>query len=237
MAKEREMTILEHLEELRERLIKSAIALFIATLFSFFFARRLLEFLIAPMGSHKPIALRPTEAVVIYFKLAFILGAVLAMPFIVYQLFRFVTPGLKPKEKQYLYIFAPIASLSFASGVAFASLIILPFSIKYLQGFLSDIIKPVYSIGHYISFVTSLLLWVGLSFETPLLIFFLAKLGVVNPKMLRRGRRYVYLLFAFIAAVITPTVDPFNMMLVMVPLLVLYEVGVILAKLAYRKHT
>jgi sec-independent protein translocase protein TatC len=159
------------------------------------------------------------------------------MPFIVYQLFCFVAPGLKPKEKRYLFIFAPIASLFFASGVAFASLVMLPFSIKYLQGFLSDIIKPLYSIGHYISFVTSLLLWVGLSFETPLLIFFLAKLGVVNPKMLRRSRRYVYLLIAFIAAIITPTPDPFNMMLVMLPLLVLYEVGVILARLAYRRRT
>ncbi|MFB0547165.1 MAG: twin-arginine translocase subunit TatC [Anaerolineae bacterium] len=236
MASEEKLTILEHLEELRERILKSVIALLLTTMFSLIFTKRFLEILIAPMGDRNPVALKPTETVIIYFKVALIMGAAMAMPVILYQLIRFIVPGLTPTERRYLYIVIPFATGLFVLGVAFAAFIMLPVSIKYLQQFLSDIIKPTYSIDYYISFVTMLLFWTGVIFETPLVIAFLARLGVINPKMLSRNRKYAVIIVAIIAAVITPTPDPVNMTLVMAPLMILYEVGVLLAKITYRRR-
>jgi sec-independent protein translocase protein TatC len=232
MAKDKQMTIVEHLEELRDRLIKSAIALTVTTLLSFAFAKQFLQILIAPMGPTPPVSPSPTATIVIFTKVALISGVALAMPVLVYQLIRFVAPGLTPQEKRYLYAILPGATVSFVAGVAFAYFVMLPAAIPFLKGFLSDIIQPTWFIDRYISFITSLLFWVGLSFETPLLMFFLAKLGIITPAALSRYRKYAILVIAIIAAVITPTVDPFNMLLVMGPLILLYEIGVLLAKLA-----
>ncbi len=231
-AKDKQVTIIEHLEELRDRLMKSAIALTITTLISFVFAKQFLLLLIAPMGETPPVSPSPTTNIVIFAKVALISGVALAMPVLVYQLVSFIAPGLTPQEKRYLYLILPGATLSFAAGAAFAYFVMLPTAIPFLKGFLSDIIDPSWFIDKYISFITSLLFWVGVSFETPLVIFFLAKLGVVTPASLSRYRRYAILVIAVLAAVITPTPDPFNMLLVMAPLIVLYEIGILLAKLA-----
>ena len=231
------MSIIDHLGELRDRLIKSVLALLVGTVLSLAFTPRFLEFLIAPMGGRRPISLKPTESIIIYFKVALICGLVLAMPVIVYQLIRFMLPGLTEAEKKYLRVIVPGAALLFALGVGFASFIMLPFTIKYLQNFLADIIQPTYSIDYYISFVTTLMFWVGIIFETPLIIAFLARVGIVSPQMLTSNRKYAIVLIAILAAVITPTPDPVNMALVMVPLLVLFEVGIILAKFLYRPRT
>lgn len=232
MAEKRQLTIIEHLEELRGRLIKSAIALAVTTLLSFAFAKRFLRFLIAPMGQTLPVSPSPTTSIVVFAKVALISGVALAMPVLVYQFISFIAPGLTRPEKRYLYLILPGATISFVAGAAFAYFVMLPTAIPFLKGFLSDIIHPNWFIDRYISFVTSLLFWVGLSFETPLLIFFLAKLGIVTPESLSRYRKYAILIIAVISAVITPTPDPFNMILVMVPLIILYEIGILLAKLA-----
>jgi sec-independent protein translocase protein TatC len=234
MAEERQLTIIEHLEELRDRLIKSAIALTITTLGSFVFARQFLEILIAPMGETPPVSASPTTNIVVFTKVALISGVALAMPLLVYQLIGFIAPGLTRQEKRYLFVVLPGATLSFVAGVAFAYFIMLPTAIPFLKGFLSDIIEPTWFIDRYISFITSLLFWVGLSFETPLLMFFLAKLGIITPALLSRYHKYTILIIAVLAAVITPTPDPFNMILVMVPLIFLYGIGVVLTWLAYR---
>ena len=231
------MSIIEHLAELRDRLIKSVLALLVGTVISLAFTPRFLEFLIAPMGDKQPISLKPTESIIIYFKVALVCGAVLAMPVIIYQILRFVLPGLTNAEKKYLKIIVPGATLLFATGVGFATFVMLPFTIKYLQNFLADIIQPTYSIDYYISFVTTLMFWVGVIFETPLIIAFLARIGIISPQMLSRNRKYAIVLIAILSAMITPTPDPVNMMLVMVPLLVLFEVGVILARILYRPRT
>ncbi len=232
MAEKRQLTIIEHLEELRGRLMKSAIALTVTTLFSFIFAKQFLQLLVAPMGETPPVSSSPTTAIVVFTKVALISGVALAMPVLVYQLISFIAPGLKPQEKRYLYFILPGATISFVAGAAFAYFVMLPTAIPFLKGFLSDIIHPNWFIDKYISFVTSLLFWVGLSFETPLLIFFLAKLGIVTPAVLSRNRKYAILVMAVLAAIITPTPDPFNMILVMGPLILLYEIGILLAKLA-----
>jgi sec-independent protein translocase protein TatC len=232
MAEERSLTIIQHLEELRGRLIKSAIALTVTTLFSFVFAKRFLELLIAPMGGTLPVSSSPTTGIVVFTKVALISGVALAMPVLVYQLISFIAPGLTSHEKRYLYFVLPGATLSFVVGVAFAYFVMVPTAIPFLKGFLGDIIEPNWFVDKYISFITSLLFWVGLSFETPLFIFFLAKLGIVTPAVLSRSRKYAVLVISVLAAVITPTPDPFNMMLVMVPLILLYEIGILLARLA-----
>lgn len=228
------MTIMEHLGELRDRLIKSVLALLIGTVVSLAFTKQFLAFLILPMGGLRPISLRPTESIIIYFKVALVCGAVIAMPVIVYQFLRFIVPGLTEAERKYLAVIVPGATALFAGGVAFATFVMLPFTIKYLQTFLSDVIQPTYSIDYYISFVTGMMFYVGLVFETPLVIAFLARLGIISPQMLSKNRKYVIVIIAVVSAMITPTPDPVNMTIVMVPLFVLFEVGVLLARILYR---
>ena len=232
MAEERQASIIEHLEELRDRLIRSVIAVTVTTLLSFVFAKQFLQLLIVPMGATPPVSSSPTTNIVVFTKVALISGVALAMPVLVYQLISFIAPGLTRQEKRYLYFVVPGATLSFVVGIAFAYFVMLPTAIPFLKGFLGDIIQPNWFVDKYISFITSLLFWVGLSFETPLLIFFLAKLGIVTAASLSRYRKYAVLVIAVIGAVITPTPDPFNMILVMLPLIILYEIGILLAKLA-----
>ncbi len=228
------MPLREHLLELRRRLVWSVGGLVVTTLISLAFTRRFLEILISPMGNARPQSLRPAENILVYFKVAIILGVLLDMPILLYHLFAFIVPGLTKKEKRLLAFVIPAATLLFGLGVAFASLVMLPFSLSYLQQFLSDLIQPNYSIDYYISFVSNFVLWVGLSFESPLIIAFIARVGLVSPKQLLSGWRYAIVIIAIIAAVITPTPDPFNMTLVMAPLVLLYGLGILLAHFSYR---
>ena len=226
------MPLMEHLKELRTRLIRAFIALFVTTGASFVFAKQVFVILLAPLGDANVQALKPTESLGNYMKVALLCGIILAMPVIVYQLGRFLAPGLTKKEKRYLFLLVPGATLCFVTGVAFAYYIMLPAAVPFLQGFMADIIEQQWAVGEYLSFVTSLLFWIGVAFELPLFVYFLAKVGVIDAQMLSKNRKYAVVIIAIVAAVITPTVDPLNMALVMGPLIVLYEIGVILAKIA-----
>ncbi len=226
------MTLLEHLDELRQRLIKIIIALIIGVIGGMALAPRVLGILVAPLEGNVPQALSPTEGPAVFFKVAVVIGVVFAMPVIVYEVFQFVRPGLEPKERRYVIIGVPVASLCFAVGVIFAATVLLPAAIPFLQGFLSDVVEHNYSIDYYMSFVSNILVWAGFVFETPLVMFFLAKLGVVTPQGFAKSRRIVVVGAAVGAAIITPTVDPVNMLLVMGPFLLLYELGILLARLA-----
>jgi sec-independent protein translocase protein TatC len=226
------MPLLDHLKELRNRLIVIAIALLVATVASLIFAKQAVIILIKPMGDNLPQALKPTETLSNYMKVALVCGVTIAMPVVVYEIGRFITPGLSRKEKRYLWVLVPGATLCFLAGVAFAYFVMLPTAIPFLQGFMSDIVKQQWTIGDYLSFVANLLFWIGVSFELPLFVYFLAKLGIISDKTLRKNRKYALIVIAVLAAVITPTVDPLNMALVMGPLIVLYEIGVLLARIA-----
>jgi len=236
MATESQMTIMEHLEELRSRLMKSIIAVTITTALSFAFTEKIMRILIAPAGI-KPVFLRPTEMFVTYFRVALLAGILLAMPVLVYHLVQYVWPGLQGGERKYVRIIVPGATFSFVVGVLFTYFVLLPFALRYLVSFGGDLVEAKWAIGEYISFVTSLLFWSGVVFETPLIMFFLARLGVVTPQFLSKNRKFAVIVIAVAAAVITPTPDPFNMGLVMVPLLLMYETGILLAKVAYRERT
>jgi len=232
MANDKELTIWEHLNELRSGMIKGGIALLVTSAASMIFAERILKLLIAPLGEQVPQTIKPTESFVVYFQVAFICGLALAMPVILYQAVRFVLPGLLPHEKKYLLWLLPGATFAFISGVAFAGFVMIPAAVNFMQGFLQTIIDNRWTLENYISFVTRVLFWMGVVFQTPLLMFFLAKVGVVDAKKLAKYRKFAVLAVAVIAAMVTPTPDPVNMMIVMVPLYALYEVGVLLTRLA-----
>ena len=226
------MPLMEHLKEMRTRLIWIFAVLFVTTAISFLFAKQAFVILMVPLGDAKLQALRPTETLGNYMKVALLSGLILAMPMIVYQVGRFILPGLTKKEIKYLIFLVPGATLCFLTGVAFAYFIMLPASIGFLQTFMADLIEQQWTVGDYLSFVTALLFWIGVAFELPLFVYFLAKAGIIDAQTLRKNRKYALVVIAILAAVITPTVDPLNMALVMGPLIVLYELGVILARFA-----
>jgi sec-independent protein translocase protein TatC len=225
------MPLMEHLRELRNVLIKCAIVVAITSLISVAFTTQLLHFLIAPYGNILE-TIDPTENITTYFRVALVSGAVLAMPFLVYFIWSFIAPGLKDNEKRYVRIIVPGATFLFLLGVAFAWGIMLPAAIGFLADFQPEIFKTSWRASAYIPFVTSLMFWIGVAFELPLIVFFLAKLKIVTAKQLLGWWRFAVVGAALAAAVITPTVDPFNMMLVMGPLVFLYFLSIVLAKLA-----
>jgi len=235
MAEERQMTIVEHLEELRTRLTKALIAVTVTTALSFTFTTQIMRVLIAPAGI-KPVFLRPTEMFITYFRVALLTGVLLAMPVLVYQTVQFIWPGLKGGERSSVRLIVPGATFSFVAGVMFTYFVILPFALRYLVSFGGDLVEAKWAIGEYISFVTTLLFWSGVVFETPLVMFFLARLRVITPQFLSKNRKFAIVIIAIVSAVITPTPDPFNMGLVMIPLLLMYELSILLAKLAYRSR-
>ena len=225
------MPIMGHLRELRNVLIKCAVALVIASIVSLLFTTQILEFLIAPYGGILE-TIDPTENVTTYFRVALMSGAVLAMPFLIYFIWSFIAPGLEDKEKRYVRFIVPGATVLFIIGVLFAWGIMLPAAINFLATFEPTIFKTSWRASAYIPFVTSLMFWIGVAFELPLIVFFLAKLRLVTAHKLLSWWRFAIVGSAVVAAFITPTVDPFNMLLVMGPLVILYFLSVLLAKLA-----
>jgi sec-independent protein translocase protein TatC len=225
------MSFWDHLSELRNRLIRIFIGLVIAAGISLIFTEPLLRVLIRPYGQALKV-IGPTESVSIYLRVALTCGAALAMPYILWEFWGFIAPGLLPNERRYAYVLIPAACGLFLTGVAFAWFLMAPAAINFLSTFSPGIFETEWTSERYIPFITSLLFWIGVSFEMPLIVFFLAKLRIVNARMLLRSWRYAIVGIAVIAAAITPTVDPFNMALVMAPLIALYFISVVLAALA-----
>jgi len=232
--RQRQMKFWAHLEELRQRLLRGVIGLVIGAAASLVFVNRILEFLLIPLSEHRPVALHPTESIVVYFRIALLSGVVLALPYILYQIFAFIVPGLTRSERRILFGSVLGIGFFFALGVVFAGRVMLPLAIGYLQNFMDELVQPTYSIDGYISFVTTVMLSSGVVFQTPLMLALVARLGLVTSRQLAKGRRYALLGIAVLAAIITPTPDAFNMLLVMAPLLVLYELGIVFAWFAGR---
>lgn len=230
-----QMTIVEHLEELRDRLIVTVVALVVSTVFSFIFTEWLVNVLVrlAP-GGVELIVVHPVERFTVYMKAALIAGVALAMPVILYEIVRYLLPALTHQERQYIFLLLPLGTLSFMAGLVFAVAIVLPTAIGFLDRFMAEFAKTSWMLEHYINFVTTVMFWMGIIFELPLVIFFLAKLRIVNTRKLTSFFRYWIVIAAVIAAMVTPTPDPVNMMIVMIPLVLLYVVGIGLTKLAER---
>ncbi len=225
------MTVLQHLEELRVRVLKAGIALIITTSLSFIYSAELVDILTAPVGGRAALAsIEVTENISIFMRVAVLGGLTLGLPFVLHQVVGYLAPGLTPRERRWLYVLIPAATVFFLAGVAFAWFVMLPVSLPFLMNFLGIPTHP--RPANYVHFVTSILFWVGVSFEMPLVVFFLAKLKWVTAGQLLRGWRYAIMGIAALAALVTPTVDPVNMGLVMLPLLALYVLSIVLARIA-----
>ena len=233
------LTILEHLVELRRRLMITAGALLVSTMGSLFFTQRLLRWLTAPARNEvqdvQIVYTEPLEYWGTYFRVALLAGFAMAMPIIVYQLLAFAGPGLTRQEKRWVYPIVMGASVSFLVGAAFAYYVELPPALKFLLGFSGDVADPFLKIGSYINFVTRLMLVTGLVFEMPLIVMGLAKIGVVDSRRLIGWWRHAIILAFVGAAIVTPSIDPVTQSLVAGPIIVLYFLGIALAKLVERR--
>lgn len=237
--KERTITVREHLAELRTRLFVVVLTWAITTGISFVFYKEIIRFLLLPAEALGPaqsgqgslIFTEVTEMLGVTFKVALTSGLVLAVPVVLYQVIMFVAPGLTKRERRYLIAFMPGALLIFLGGAAFAYFVLIPPAINFLLKFGADIVTPMIKIGNYISLMVRLLFWMGIVFETPLVMFILARLGIVSYRALARWRRYWVVAAFILGAIITPTFDPINQSFVAGPLIVLYELGIWLARL------
>jgi sec-independent protein translocase protein TatC len=233
---ESSMSLMEHLKELRNRLIWIVGGLLVGTLASMAFVEPILQFVIEPLTREGviPQALGPTDTVGIFFKISFTVGASLAMPIIIYQIIAFVSPGLYPNEKRGLLLTLPGIMVLFLIGAAFAFYLLIPAAVNFLQAFLGSVIRQDWTIDRYIGFVTRLVFWMGVAFETPLVVAFLARAGIIAGPQLLNYWRHAIVVVAVVAAAITPTVDPVNMTIVMGPLIILYFISVGLAYMLYK---
>jgi sec-independent protein translocase protein TatC len=234
-AAEQKLTLLGHFQELRKRLIRSVIAVAVAAGISFIFYEWIFWILIRPAEGINLIFTELTEMIGTIMRVCLASGLILAIPYVTIQAILFVKPALTRKEERYIYIILPWITVMFLGGVVFGYFILIPPAISFLYTFGSDIAAPMIKVGNYISIITRLLIAIGLVFELPVVTTFLARLGIVSPGWLASKRKVAIIVAFILAAIITPTFDPINQSLVAVPLIILYEMSIWLAKLVYRK--
>ena len=228
--RDRELSLIEHLMELRTRLVVAAVAVGITTLIAFFFSVPIVKFLLAPSGVARCIALSPTENFTTFMRVSLFAGVALAMPVLLYELYAYVDPALLPHERRFALTSGPFVLGLFVGGMAFCYYVLLPNALKFLITFGSDVIENQLRCSEYLSFVTTFILGLGIVFEMPAIIVALVRIGVVQRRWLTSVRRYMFLAVFVIGAVITPTPDPFNQTLVALPLYLLYELGLLISR-------
>jgi len=222
---------MQHLGELRDRLMVATIAVVITTVVGFFYAKQIILALEAPAHLGKPLQIiSPTEGFTTYMRVALFSGIALAMPVILYEIYAYVDPALRPGERRFILLLGPFILALFVGGMAFCYFLLLPQAIQFLFTFGSDVFEASPRASEYISFVTTFILGVGLVFEVPVIIYGLVRIGIVQRSWLAKQRRYVFLIVFVVGALITPTPDPFNQTLVAVPMYLLFELGLFLAR-------
>lgn len=236
---EQKQPLTSHLKELRKRLILSFIAVVTGFIVCYAFSQDLFDILSKPLLKMMPsgsslIFTSVAEAFFTYMKVAFIAGLILASPFVLFQVWAFVTPGLYRHEKRYVIPFVAAGSFFFALGILFAYFVAIPVGFKFLLGYATDFIKPMPSMKEYLSFSIKFLLAFGLVFEFPVVLVLLARIGVVDAKILARHRKYAILLIFIFAAVMTPP-DVISQLLMAIPLMGLYELSIILSRIFGKK--
>ncbi|TAL27453.1 MAG: twin-arginine translocase subunit TatC [Nitrospirae bacterium] len=253
------MPLTEHLGELRRRILISLTALLAAFAVAFNYSEEIFKGLIFPLKyslsfsmqnpfvriiSHEKIAqgtklvfLAPAEAFWMSMKVSFVAGLLPALPIIFYQLWKFISPGLMPKEKKYALPFIVSATGLFMVGAAFCFFIVLPFAMEFLLTYkLGDVLMPMLSVGQYVDFCLKFILAFGIIFELPIIIIFSTRMGIVTPKTLAKNRKYAVLIAFIVAAALTPTPDAFNQVLMAVPIIILYEAGILISRIFVRKR-
>jgi len=227
------MPLFQHLEELRSRLLICCLAVVIGFVGSYFFSTRIFEILMRPWINAMPpgqpaklIYTAPHEAFFVYMKLSFIAGTILAAPVILWQIWKFIAPGLYENEKRYMLPVILCSSFCFLSGVLFGYFVVIPVAFKFFASFASEYITPMLRTTEYLSFANKMLLCFGIAFQLPVFAFFLAKMGVLSADFLKRKRKWAIVLVFIAAAVLTPSPDVVSQLLMAMPLLVLYEASV-----------
>lgn len=252
---EEKMSFFSHLEELRQRLVKVAVAIAVVFGFTFYFSEEVLGWLRLPLtqeigfGITYPyiriiekksiienfIFLSPAENFWMQLKIAFFAALFLVLPFVLYQLWAFVAPGLFAKEKKFAGPFVLLSTVFFYAGAAFCFFFVLPFALGFLLEYKTLHAKPMLTVGQYFDFVMKFILAFGIVFELPLALGLLARMGIVTPKFLNKNRKYAILINFIIAAILTPTPDVFNQTLMAVPMCLLYEIGILAAVMIGKK--
>ncbi|MDD8024980.1 MAG: twin-arginine translocase subunit TatC [Acidobacteriota bacterium] len=235
-----EMTFLEHLEDLRKRLFLCFISIFVAVLPAYVFSKDIYAFLARPLTQFlpegQPMAfLKLTEPFMLYIKVSFITALFAVSPFLFYQIWKFIAPGLYQKEKKYVMPFVLFTTIFFIGGAAFSYYVAYPFACRFFLDLGSDF-KAVITVDQFFNLTVKMLIGVGLVFEMPTLIFFLARMGIVTSKWMVKNIKYAVLAIFVIAAVITPSPDMVNQLILAVPMLVLYGISILVALLFGRER-
>ncbi|MCX7994666.1 MAG: twin-arginine translocase subunit TatC [candidate division WOR-3 bacterium] len=229
--KEKQAPFIEHLEELRKRILISIFFVLIFSIISFFFSRKILSFIIDWTNVETAYFFSPTEAFVVNIKVAIFSGVFLAFPIILYQTWAFIGPGLTRKEQQVSIPFLISGIILFLIGLAFAFFILIPLGLKFFFSFGTENIKPIMNINKILEFIFWCAIGSGFLFQLPLIVFFLVKLGIVDAKTLTRHRAEFIVGVLVISAIITPTGDMFTLLLISIPLILLIETGILLARI------
>jgi sec-independent protein translocase protein TatC len=228
IASDDKLPFTDHLDELRHRLIISVVGIGIGFAISYAFSQQILFLLQRPMPT-RLVFIAPTEAFFVNLKVAFYAGLFLSVPLLLFQVWKFVAPGLYEHERRYSYPFLLISTALFLVGSIFAYVVLLPVTLHFLIAQGGELWKPNITLSNYLSFCMRLILAAGLVFEFPVLMYFLAKVGVVTPEFLVKNRKYAVLAAFIISAVLTPP-DVFSQILLAVPLFLLFEASIFVAK-------
>ncbi len=229
---ERRMTLIEHLDELRSRIIKVGIAFVVAAVVAWFFRVWLFHWLLGPSGLHKLHFTGVTSPLMTDLKLALYAAFVITLPILIYQVWAFVAPAVGETGKLFTYTLIALSSSLFLLGIIFARYVVLPVGLHFLLNYAQNRYSEIITSDTYLAFVTRFLLAIGLVFEFPSATYVGTKLGLVNPNFLKKYRKHAVIINLIIAAAITPGQDPFSMSLVAVPLLMMYEVSILIARYA-----
>ncbi|MFH1853913.1 MAG: twin-arginine translocase subunit TatC [Candidatus Omnitrophota bacterium] len=224
-------TIVEHLDEVRTRLLKSVVFVIIVSCVLYSIIDMLIPMLARPVK--RLIFIAPQEAFVVNIKIAFLGGLFFSSPYLLYHIWEFVSVGLEKKERRYVLIFGLLSFVLFIIGCSFGYFIILPIAMKFLLGFATDVISPMITVSNYVSFVGTIIFAFSLVFQLPLIMLFLTKINMVTPAFLSKKRKHAIVGMFIVAAILTPP-DVITQLLMAGPLLVLYEIGIIFSKWAYR---
>lgn len=230
------MPFLDHLEELRRRILKAMLAVVILSGVAFYFAEPLMLFLIRPLGDVKLHVTEVSGSFYAFIKVALIFGLAGSLPVIFYQLWMFISPGLYKRERAMVLPLIALSVVLFLIGSGFCYLLVLPFALDFLIGFGGDILSPIITVSSYLSFAGMLLLSFGFGFELPIAAYFLGKMGIVSSRALARGRRYAIVIILIAAAILTPTPDVFTQCLLAGPLYLLYEVSIVVVRASGRRN-
>lgn len=234
-----EMTFLDHLEELRWRIIYAFIGLIIGTIAAWIFIDFLIENILLKPAVDNNIDLqnlRPFGQLFLYVQVAIISGIILSIPNIFYQLWKFISPALRKSERKYIVRIVIFSSFCFIAGILFAYFVMLPVTFGFAAQFGTEAIKNEFAIDEYMSIILSIMLAAGLIFELPMLSFFLSKLGILTPAFMRKYRKHSIVIILILAAFLTPGGDPVSQLLLGVPLVLLYEVSIFISKISQRKN-